>query len=79
MICYNNMIIQKSLPRLPVPSLEQTLTKYLDILKPIANEEQYERSAELVKKFQAEDGEGKKLQEMLKRKAAEEENWVQTY
>lgn len=72
------MIIQKSLPRLPVPSLEQTLTKYLDILKPIANEEQYGRSAELVKKFQAEDGEGKKLQEMLKRKAAEEENWVQT-
>jgi len=52
------------------------LTKYLDILKPIANEEQYGRSAELVKKFQAEDGEGKKLQEMLKRKAAEEENWV---
>lgn len=48
---------QKSLLRLPVPKLEDTITRYLSALKPIIPDEgQYERTVEIANKFKANEG-----------------------
>lgn len=39
--------LQQSLPRLPVPALQQTLDKYLLTAKPLLSEEEYERANEV--------------------------------
>ena len=43
---------QDSLPSLPVPSLEESLKKYLESVKPFANEEEYKNTEAIVQKFQ---------------------------
>ncbi|KFO74815.1 Peroxisomal carnitine O-octanoyltransferase [Cuculus canorus] len=43
---------QDSLPSLPVPSLEESLSKYLDSVKPFLNQEEYKRTEDVVKKFE---------------------------
>jgi len=64
----------ESLPRLPVPPLDQTLRKYIDTLRPILTEEQLEQSKQVVKKFQ--DGVGPKLQALLEVRAQNHVNWL---
>lgn len=49
---------QDSLPRLPVPKLEDTCRRYLDAQKPLLTPEQYEETKQLVDKFQKRDGPG---------------------
>lgn len=43
---------QDSLPRLPIPKLEDTCRRYLDAQKPLLTPEQYENTKRLVDKFQ---------------------------
>ena len=49
---------QDSLPRLPIPKLEDTCRRYLDAQKPLLTPEQYEETKQLVNKFQKHEGPG---------------------
>uniref|UniRef100_A0A8C3YBG5 Peroxisomal carnitine O-octanoyltransferase n=1 Tax=Catagonus wagneri TaxID=51154 RepID=A0A8C3YBG5_9CETA len=68
---------QDSLPSLPVPSLEESLKKYLESVKPFANEEEYKRTEAIVQKFQ--NGIGEKLQKKLLERAKEKRNWLEEW
>ena len=43
--------VQQSLPRLPVPALEQTLNKFLLASKPVLTPEEFKRAEELTQKL----------------------------
>lgn len=47
---------QDSLPRLPIPKLDDTCRRYLDAQKPLLTPEQYEETKRVVEKFQKQDG-----------------------
>ena len=49
---------QDSLPRLPIPKLEDTCRRYLDSQKPLLTPEQYEDTKQLVEKFQKREAPG---------------------
>ncbi|XP_036614976.1 peroxisomal carnitine O-octanoyltransferase [Trichosurus vulpecula] len=68
---------QDSLPSLPVPSLDESLKKYLDAVKPFANEEEYKQTEEIVRKFQ--NGIGEKLQQKLLERAKGKRNWLEEW
>lgn len=70
---------QSSLPRLPVPPLQQSLQKYLKAVQPIVNDEEFEKTSKKVKEFGKENGTGEQLQEMLKKRAKLQDNWVCIY
>uniref|UniRef100_A0A3B3RMX0 Carnitine palmitoyltransferase 2 n=1 Tax=Paramormyrops kingsleyae TaxID=1676925 RepID=A0A3B3RMX0_9TELE len=57
------MHYQKSLPRLPIPKLEDTIRRYLAAQKPLLNDEQYSKTEKLARDFQS--GVGKELHEEL--------------
>lgn len=65
---------QASLPRLALPSLNQTLTRYLRSVKPLESEESYERLVREADEF--ENGIGKKLQLYLWLKSWWSSNYV---
>ncbi|KAK2488635.1 hypothetical protein MC885_008000 [Smutsia gigantea] len=68
---------QDSLPSLPVPSLEESLKKYLESVKPFANEEEYKKTEEIVQKFQS--GIGKTLHQKLLERAKGRRNWLEEW
>ncbi|XP_032237594.2 carnitine O-palmitoyltransferase 2, mitochondrial [Nematostella vectensis] len=47
---------QKSLPRLPIPKLEDTCRRYLDSQKPLLTPEQYQYTKNITEKFQKQEG-----------------------
>lgn len=57
------MHYQKSLPRLPVPKLEDTIRRYLAAQRPLLNDEQYSNTEKIANDFQS--GVGKQLHEEL--------------
>ncbi|CAN6640543.1 carnitine O-acetyltransferase, mitochondrial [Trichomonascus vanleenenianus] len=67
---------QESLPRLPVPSLEETAAKYLRSIRALATPEQYAKTEAAVKEFVQKDG--VPLQKKLLERAAHPEmkNWI---
>ncbi|UYV78943.1 CPT1A [Cordylochernes scorpioides] len=54
---------QGSLPRLPLPPLNDTMTRYLQSVRPLLNDEQYDRMVKYSEEFKR--GIGKKLQRYL--------------
>lgn len=66
----------KNLPSLPLPSLSDTLNRYLESVEPLVTEEEYKKTEEIVKGF--ENGIGIELQKKLKLRASEEKNWVKS-
>ncbi|MBZ3872666.1 Peroxisomal carnitine O-octanoyltransferase [Sciurus carolinensis] len=68
---------QDSLPSLPVPSLGESLKKYLESVKPFANEEEYKKTEEIVQKFQ--NGVGEKLHQKLLERAKGRRNWLEEW
>ncbi|XP_069318791.1 peroxisomal carnitine O-octanoyltransferase [Eulemur rufifrons] len=68
---------QDTLPSLPVPSLEESLKKYLESVKPFANEEEYKKTDEIVQKFQ--NGIGEKLHQKLLERAKGKRNWLEEW
>uniref|UniRef100_A0A8C7RW63 Peroxisomal carnitine O-octanoyltransferase n=1 Tax=Oncorhynchus mykiss TaxID=8022 RepID=A0A8C7RW63_ONCMY len=68
---------QHSLPPLPVPSLEGSLAKYLDAVRPFATEEEYQVTAAVVKRFG--EGIGKDLHQKLLQRARTHRNWLEEW
>ncbi|XP_007531987.1 peroxisomal carnitine O-octanoyltransferase isoform X1 [Erinaceus europaeus] len=68
---------QDSLPSLPVPSLEESLNKYLAAVKPFANKEEYKRTEEIVQNFKK--GIGEKLHQKLLERAKGKRNWLEEW
>lgn len=69
---------QDSLPRLPVPTLEETAVRYLRSIKPLALPDTYLRTEAAVKEFIRPGGEGEILQKRLQQRAADPKikNWL---
>ena len=69
---------QESLPRLPVPALEETATRYLASLEPLLSKEKLDASKAAVQEFIKPGGLGQKLQERLvaKRENPKQKNWI---
>lgn len=65
-----------NLPHLPVPPLQDTLQKYLLSVKPLLSAEAFTRTESVVKEFGAANGQGEKLHELLRKRAASSENWL---
>lgn len=61
-------------PPLPVPPLEQTLVKYLDTVRPLVNNEQFQNTKKAVERFKQ--NEGPKLQNLLLQRAKEKDSWL---
>ena len=69
---------QESLPRLPVPSLEESAKRYLKSLHPLLSASEYATSKAAVEDFIKPGGVGSKLQDKLlaKREDANTKNWI---
>jgi len=61
---------EKSLPRLPVPTLSSTAAKYLETVQPLVSPGQYKETKSAIEQFIASD-QGKELQRRLQERAAE--------
>lgn len=69
---------EESLPKLPVPSLEETSRRYLKSLHPLLTKEEYSASEKAVAAFNKPGSLGQKLQERLIKKAQDPKikNWI---
>lgn len=69
---------EDSLPRLPVPTLEETAKRYLKSVHCLVNEEEYARTKKAVDDFVAPGGIGEKLQKRLQARADDPDcrNWL---
>lgn len=68
---------QKELPKLPVPSLDETTGKYLKSIQPYLSSEQFAKSSEIVEDFK--NGKGQELQSRLSEFAKDKDNWLAEY
>lgn len=68
---------QSQLPKLPVPSLEETLPKYLRTVEPLLSKEDFAQTKQVVEEF-GKSAQGKELQRRLEARAAEpgRQNWL---
>ena len=64
------------LPSLPVPPLEQTMTKYINTLEPILFDSEYAQTKRVVADFMKPGGIGEQLQKKLEQKASKSNNWL---
>ncbi|KAJ8004965.1 hypothetical protein DPEC_G00141750 [Dallia pectoralis] len=68
---------QDSLPPLPVPTLEGSLSKYLEAVRPFATEEEFQATTAIVKRFGK--GVGKDLHQKLLQRARIRRNWLEEW
>jgi hypothetical protein len=66
---------QQSLPKLPVPPLQQTMDKYLKAIRPLLEKNELERTAHIIEEFKK-SKEAQLLQDLLEQRAKEHANWV---
>eukprot|EP00092_Neocalanus_flemingeri_P016041 GFUD01017361.1.p1 GENE.GFUD01017361.1~~GFUD01017361.1.p1 ORF type:complete len:687 (-),score=159.37 GFUD01017361.1:44-2104(-) len=71
----NSLSLQSQLGKLPVPSLKDTLPKFLRTIRPLLNNEEYDETFGKVKDFAKEGGVGHTLQALLEERAKTTENW----
>src|ERR1700759_3812591 len=69
---------EDSLPRLPVPTLEETAKRYLKSLHPLLSRSEYEQSQRAVAEFIKPGGQGEELQKRLiaRREDPKVKNWI---
>lgn len=67
---------QSTIPKLPVPPLRQTLERYLHSVRPLLNNDEFQRTKEAVEEFGKGGGQGEELQKKLLQRAETTENWV---
>uniref|UniRef100_A0A672SX42 Zgc:154046 n=1 Tax=Sinocyclocheilus grahami TaxID=75366 RepID=A0A672SX42_SINGR len=70
------LVHQESLPKLPVPPLQQTCVRYLASLEPLICEEEMTHTHKLMDEFLRPGGVGERLQKSLERRARKTENWL---
>ena len=70
---------QSSLPKLPVPPLQQSLQKYLKAVQPLVNDEEFKNTCKAVEEFGMKNGTGEKLQKALEDRAKIRDNWVSSF
>jgi carnitine O-octanoyltransferase len=63
-----------NLPNLPLPSLNDTLQRYYEALKPFGTDEELKNSLKIIENFK--NGVGPQLHKVLEQKARVEKNWV---
>lgn len=68
---------QSTLPPLPVPSLEGTLSKYLEAVRPFTTEVEFKNTAAIAKQFG--DGVGRDLHQKLLQRAKSQRNWLEDW
>uniref|UniRef100_A0A3Q2C7U0 Peroxisomal carnitine O-octanoyltransferase n=1 Tax=Cyprinodon variegatus TaxID=28743 RepID=A0A3Q2C7U0_CYPVA len=68
---------QNSLPPLPVPSLQGSLSKYLDAVRPFATKKEFKATVNTVRKFS--EGVGRELHQKLLQRAKEKRNWLEEW
>uniref|UniRef100_A0A8C2KUV1 Carnitine O-acetyltransferase n=1 Tax=Cyprinus carpio TaxID=7962 RepID=A0A8C2KUV1_CYPCA len=73
------LVHQESLPKLPVPPLQQTCSRYLASLEPLISAEEMTHTRELMDEFLRPGGIGERLQKSLERRARKTENWVSRF
>lgn len=64
------------LPKLPIPTLHQTLDMYLKSVEHLVKPEQFKKTKAIVERFGAAGGQGEFLQEKLMEKREKTDNWV---
>jgi carnitine O-acetyltransferase len=69
---------EDSLPRLPVPSLEETSKRYLKSVHPLLSKSEYENTSKAVAEFVKAGGQGETLQKRLQARQADPNirNWI---
>ena len=67
---------QNELAKYGVPELKDTMAKYLRSVEPFLTQEELAETKKSVEEFLAPGGEGEKLQEILKLRTEEKDNWV---
>ena len=70
------MCHQHQLPHLPVPSLQQTMNKYLAAAEPILTPAALEATRKEVEEFRKSGGIGERLQKLLEKRAETRTSWV---
>lgn len=68
---------QDKLPRLPIPDLEGTCQKYLDVLRPLQNSREQKDTTAAVREFLK--GEGPELQARLKKYATGKTSYIEQF
>ena len=68
---------QDSLPKLPIPDLGPTLRKYLEALAPLQSDREHDETKAAARDFEA--GEGKQLQEKLKKYATGKSSYIEQF
>lgn len=69
---------EDSLPKLPVPTLEETSKRYLRSVRPLLSKDEFEKTSKAVESFVASGSLGQELQKRLvaKREDASVRNWI---
>jgi carnitine O-acetyltransferase len=69
---------EDSLPKLPVPTLEETAKRYLKSLHPLLSKSEFDHSTQAVTEFVKPGGQGEELQKRLvaRREDPEVKNWI---
>ncbi|EWC43506.1 hypothetical protein DRE_07506 [Drechslerella stenobrocha 248] len=69
---------EDSLPRLSIPTLEETASKYLKSVHPLVTEQEFQKTSQAVKEFIAPGGKGEALQKKLVARVADPnvKNWM---
>ncbi|KAM9904840.1 hypothetical protein OXX79_002509 [Metschnikowia pulcherrima] len=70
--------LQGQLKKLPIPQLEQTCKRYLDVLKPLQTEKEHEQTIEAVQKF-LKSGVGKHLDTELRSYAETRNSYIEQF
>ncbi|XP_070531659.1 carnitine O-acetyltransferase-like isoform X1 [Ptychodera flava] len=76
MIMKSYLSHQSTLPKLPVPPLQQTLYKYLLAVQPLLSEDEYTNTKQIVDEFGKPGGLGERLQMKLWQRAQKTESWL---
>lgn len=70
---------QTQLPKLPVPTLSETCSKYLRSIEPFLSPSQLASTTAIVEEFSRAGGKGEELQQRLQNFAAGKDNWLAEY
>ena len=67
------------LAKLPLPTLADTMTRYLDSVRPLVTEAVYLQTKQIVEKFGQKDGVGEKVMLLLEERGERLDNWAYDY